>query len=479
MMKMVTLRRIKNLWTDCPQILDANDEKFCLAVFPDAYDASKSEDGLQKNKSVSMLSLGDSTLRGLMKDNRKSYGSDKVAFIAAGFTNHLKKHLANDASFRFKSGGTMSYRKSMLDKICVLVENTSPTMTAEHAIFNELSVVMLWKEKCEDSDALKGAIDELLKINTKDTIVYALFLYILAAVYGDCMGELSALYSAEAIQQVYEKSDMLDRIYTRKHIPLGEEDVTHDYVENYHVYLFRRTKDWIYDNARLKIETGNNGKYIATLILADSNTAPNISGDTARPIKRIFKGTPILSVEDESVYIIFREESTEKFAILSFRYQKFTTGKMYYRTGLLMLADQDLTKRHYPMVQKVCICKNKADEVQLACIRGMLSTTCSQIVMTETQLDQFKEEIAKLNVPWKDAFLDVYVKFIEMHVKRIKVYVFDENEILTSTFGDMSEEDRMQIMLMLKAKAAPSKGNSYNFVSSGEHIDFHKLVKEN
>jgi hypothetical protein len=95
--------------------------------------------------------------------------------------------------------------------------------------------------------------------------------------------------------------------------------------------------------------------------------------------------------------------------------------------------------------------------------------------MTEDQLEDFTNEVKAMGYPWAQEFEDSYKGFIEMHMK--KVYVFDENEIVTSTFGAFTEEQRMQIMMMLKAKAAPQKGNCYNFVSAGEHIDFHKLVK--
>lgn len=479
MNKTVTLRRIKDSWQGCAKILDMNDGDFCKAVFPDAYDERRSGDGLQKKrgrKDVGMLDLADSTIRGLMAGNRKSYGHGQEAYVAAEFTHHLRSHLATGASFRLIGGGTISYKNSMLDKIGALVSVTTPAITAEHRIFSNLSVLDVWENECEDSLALENAVKELLGFNTKEAIIYALFLYILCAVFGENISDLSELYSPDSILQVYESSDMLDRIYTRNHLPLSEIDENYDYVEKYNLYLFRRTKNWLFDGATLTFEKGIDNKYVATMILADKNTGTGGEMLDVRPIRREFRGAPVVSVGDEAVYIIFKEESTEKFAIMSFRYQKFTTGKMYYRTGALIIADPDLTKRHYPLMQKVCICKKKLDEGDLETVKGMLSTSDSQIVMTEDQLEDFSGRIKEAGYPWAEEFEKSYKDFIKMHSKR--VYVFDENEIIASTFGDFTEEQRMQIMLMLKAAAAPSKGNSYNFVSTGEHIDFHRLVKE-
>lgn len=480
MKKAVTLRRIKQYWGGCARILDMNDEEFCRAIFPDAYDEKKSDDGLQRKSGKNnpdMLALAESTLRGLMAGNRKSYGQGQRAYVAADFTKHLKAHLTTGATFRQKNGGLIGYKNSMLEKITALAALTSPEITSEHRIFKELGVTELWEaHDCREALELQGAIDELLSINSKEAVNYALFLYVLVGVFGENITELSELYSKETIQKVYESSDMLDRIYTKKHVPLSEKDENSDYAQTYNLYLFRRTKGWLFDGATLSIERGIDNKYIATMILADSNTGTGEQMTGVRTIYRVFRGATILSTEDETVYIIFREDSTEKYAIMSFRYQKFTTGKMYYRTGVLIMADPDLTKRNYPLVQKVCICKKKLEQTELMAVRGMLSTSDSRIVMSEEQLEEFTDEIRKSGYPWAEEFVKSYKEFIKMHSK--KVYVFDENEIVASTFGDFTEEQRMQIMLMLKAKAAPSKGNSYNFVSAGEHIDFHRLVKE-
>ena len=479
MNKSVTLRRIKDNWQGCAKILDMSDKEFCMAVFPDAYDKKRSRDGLQRKRGkgdISMLELAPSTLRGLMAGNTKSYGQGKEAYVAAEFTGHLRSHLSTDASFRLIDGGFVGYKNSMLEKIGNLVSITVPQMTSEHGIFTKIKISDMWEGECRDGEALEKAINELRGFNSREAVVYALFLYILCGVFGKRISELSFLYSEEAIGQVYESSDMIDRIYTKNHIPLGEIDENSDYGDKYNLYLFRRTKNWLFDGATLSIERGIDNKYVATMTLADRNTGTGEALPDVRPIYRVFRGSPILSLQDELIYIIFKEDQTERFAIMSFRYQRFTTGKMYYRTGVLILADPELTKRNYSMVQKVCICKKRLDEMELEAVKGMLSTSDSQIVMTEEQLEEFTNKVKEDGYPWAEEFEKSYKEFIKMHSKR--VYIFDENEIVASTFGDFTEEERMQIMLMLKSKSAPVKGNSYNFVSTGEHINFHRLVKE-
>ncbi len=465
----VTLKSIKSIFKGCPELLDKSDLEFCKMIFPDAYNPKVCND----SKTNNMLNLASSTLRGLMSGNRKASKNNSKAFSAALFSKHLKQHLEYDSYYTYQNG-TMrkSYKDSMLDNISVLFNNTYPKINSKHPIFNESNISANWHgSESGELVELKNALSELLAFNTDEAIIYVIFLYVLIAVFGEDISDLSKLYSQEAVRKIYMKSDVLDRIYTRYHAPFCDND----YIETeYNIYLFRGTVDSIYESATLKMTVDANGRPTAMLVISDSNESVARPGEK-RALNKIFKGVPVKSDNDDTVYMVLRNEVDEEFAFLCFKYQHFNTGNMYYRTGLFISCQQINSHNQYPSAQKACICRKELTNEELICIRGMLSIGSSRIILTEEQLINFVNEIDKLNLPFADEFKRYYLPFIELHKKT--VYLFDEMEIISSTLGSLTETERIKLMLMLKDISETQKGITSKFICADDHIGFHKLVK--
>ena len=456
----VTLKGIRECWGNST-ISAMNNVDFCRVILPDAYDPSKSSD----TKSSSYL-VDNSTLRGFMAGNKKADKKKDDSFSAARLTKHLMKQLKSNASIAYIDPSIRkACTKSMVDNIRNLVEETSPSMTPDHAVFTELSISEWWSDQnCEECNQISNAMERLLKQKTQESIAYALFLLILVAIFRHHVSELVTLYDEKVIQRIFESSNSLDKIYTRNHVPLDDPDYLD---KEYHVYLYRSTVDSLYESGTLKMTIDTNDMSTAILTLTDANSSTERHVGT-RPLDFQYKGTPVWDKTDDIVYIVIKCDKNEELRFLCFKYEPFNTGSMYYRTGLMISAEP---RNHYPQVQRVCICARAFKDDEIAVVKGMLQINRDKLVLTPDQLDNFMLEIENTNMPWAQEFKTHYKPFIELHKK--EVYVFGEAEILTSTLGDISDLDRMRIMLMLKAHSALRN----NFITTSDNKEFHMLVK--
>lgn len=456
----VTLKEIRSRWGNTA-VSEKNNVDFCRAILPDAYDPAKSGDV----KSCSYL-VDNSTLRGFMAGNKKAGTKNGDSYSAARLTARLMQQLKSSASIAYLDPTVRkTCTKSMIDNVRSWAESVSPPIMPDHPLFTELSVSQWWADPdCEECRRICRAMERLLKQRTQESISYALFLLILVAIFRHHVSELEHLYNEEALRRIFDASNTLDKVYTRNHVPLEDPD----YLDtDYHVYLYRSTIDSLYESGTLRMTVDTNGMSTAILSLVDSNSSAQRHGGS-RPVDLRYRGTPVLDKADDIVYIVFKDEQNEDLRFLCFKYEQFSAGTMYYRTGLMISPEP---RNRYPQVRRVCICSRAVDPEEIPVVKGMLQTNGSRLMLTADQLDSFMEEIERANMPWAREFREHYKPFIELHKK--EVYVFDEAEILTSTLGEISDLDRMRIMLMLKAHSATRS----SVVSTSDNTDFHKLVR--
>lgn len=416
--------------------------KFLLIILPDCYDKEKVPNIVKYKEYLAIDSnfLQDENARrnllALFSGNIRLGKKGKSYFAAASFTKQLKELLLSDEPIEYletvEQAKLCTPMENMRQKIKSFVSLTK--VEGNHTMFHQF---LLDESDLYDKN-LVLAMQRLLECNTEDSISYAVLLLILIAIFQDKMGELKKIYSESVLEgilgkttrEVQENDEMFQR---RRRFYLTDTNYMHDY----YLYLFRPNREEMYEYAHLKMECEQSDKAKAILSLKG-----NLYSPTKDKFEKVLSGTPVVSLTEQMVYIVFSNELGE-LKVLLFRYEHYVSNDMYYRTGLLV---GSRANSKVPMVQKVMITLQPLEKKQYKIAEGKLKMADDMICITEEELRHFLEEFQEES--WMSEFQVTLLPFIKEH--RYTCYRFSEKEILSYTLTKMSEREKLQLLQLLK-----------------------------
>lgn len=348
----------------------------------------------------------------------------------------IKESLDSDLMIIYKATDSKqcSVKENMLNKIENLIEKYD--LLSNKDILEEY----IQKEFLY-SDKLVNVCHELYMNQTKDSLVYLFFLFILVAIYQGDIKSFQTLYNQATITRIIHGKNQSTPIFNEvinspAFVPFNDQKYCH----HYHLYLTKARENRKWQNATIEFKLNENNKMMATLTLQDQVYDPNHIGNT---YKKIYTGTPMLNKIDKLVFTLLTS-SNGSLAILIFKYDLFESSDLEYRTALF-ISGYSLQKG--PQVQKAVISIDELKENHV--IDGILKMSNQHIMITEESLNQFMDE--NKDKEWMIEFKEKLLPFIKEHEK--KYYSFDEDEIISYTNTELIRLIKMDIAKQLKAKS--------------------------
>jgi hypothetical protein len=143
---------------------------------------------------------------------------------------------------------------------------------------------------------------------------------------------------------------------------------------------------------------------------------------------------------------------------------------MYYLSALLVrVSAQSKT----PLAMRAAIVARELNQEELPYVWGLLKASGKQLLLTEQQYRIFRE--AFRDYPWMADFETNYAPLFEAHKKT--VYCFNEEELLAWSIGDLTQEDRLRILLALRSVDNPSNVKQDKFLESVPPSRAHAIMK--
>ena len=457
MKKVVTLNSIRDVW-GLPELKEKNRQALALALVSDAFNREMTGGGL------TVQSIGDSSVGNFVSGNFRAKSRRDITNV--GLLKDMLIKIEQDTNFTYRKEldrPPTTCRRSMLRNIRYWVEQTVPAITPDHPLFTELELIEWDRIKPGERgqyQVIQGTIDALREENTPGSLVYAVFLLVMAGIFRELLATAPSLYELQTVRAYIEGIDEEEAFSGYADDPFVDPDYMHDY----HVYLFRIGYNHLYNRAELRLRM-EEGKPFARMTLHDDGSY--VKG---RVIDRIFEGVPYRSAHDKSVYAMLRDQNGAM-GILLFQHQKFNYGTMYFRSGMFITRDSGM---RVPVVQKVIICSRALSPGEYPYAEGFLKTGGSSITLTQGQLEDFMT--AFRDYPWMEEFKSSILPFIQNHA--CTCYRFDENEILAYSLTRLDEQDRLKVMLALKSLAEANRRETRNSVDCLPHPDLHKLFGE-
>lgn len=459
----LTLNFIRETWCSGTRKMDR--QFFCRQILPDAYDPELCRDqGGHFFNPEDDRRLSEQTLNGLMRGNRKS-GRD-LNFASVAFTKDFQNKLAHNSPIEYLDPNRAQEItvENMLGKLRRMIRLNCAPMDRGHMLFTHMDFSTLGEgPEQTDFDQMQLAIAMLLERGTEDSLTYALFLMIVTAILQSRIAAVKHLYSLDVIEKILasDKEAPVLEIENHYHVPFTDPN----YMHTYNIYFYKDTPGRKIWSGKLTMQLQNN-RPVATITLASQSRSP-VSGEVE--INRVFRGVPMLSKRENVVYMGLADERNT-FAFLTFAYMPFQFAPMYFRSGLLVSTAPE-TK--FPIAQRVAIVARDLKEEELPYVRGLLKTGGKQMLMTQQQYDLFLEAFREY--PWMADFLTHYAPQFEAHKKT--VYCFNEDELLAWSIGDLSQEDRLRILLALRSVDQPSNSMLEKFLESVPPTRTHAILK--
>lgn len=450
-MVLITLRRIKHTWNNY-MLRQLNDSEFLKAILPDIYNKELTSNiYLGSQHELSLLS--EERIKKFLSGNRRSEKNGKY-YAVANLTKDIKKWLLSEEKIVYKEKVKehieQTAKESMLSNISKYVKNTQPKISKNHSLFKDIP---LNKDSLYDT-YLVETIEKLLNINSEKSLTYVIFLLLLVSIFQDNIIEFKEFYLQETINK--EISYINHEQNYDINLTFNNESYTYftdpNYMNEYNFYMYKPHYTNLYYLGKFKIECDKQNIPKATLILKDEAST------------QIYTGIPMLSKNDEMVYIILTNPKG-LLSILCFRYDHFNYFEMYYRTALFIISYQ---RYRIPQVQKAVISKKRITNNDMPIIKGILKMTTDKITITENQMNDFLETFAEAE--WMNDFKKDFLPFIESH--KCQCYSFSENEIISYTLSNMDELDRLKAIYSMKSKL-----DYPNSIDCKDPEKLHRLMK--
>ena len=455
----VTLKEILLRWQQ-PILQGCSRKEFCYALLPDAYNVRFCGD---PGTTSYLDNISDSVLRKFVTGNYAQKGSERYAH--AQFTNDIIEKLRSNSIFYYKDDRPCTgYRQNMLHKIQLLVKGTLPPMTAQHPLFTQLGLVDEAQAKATPYwsylETLQRSMDRLLENGSEGALSYAVFLLVLMAILREQgMAQLFELYEPAAINRLLELENCQSDGVLTNQVSFSDPN----YMYSYHLYLYTEASDCLYKAGSLSLSRPSETRTQAAL---------NIIFEDFQGIDREsqYTGSTMFSPRDDMVYALMTSPEGQM-AFLCFKHEKFKFQKMYFRSALLI---RPAPRTHVPQVQKVILTSKNLSGEELSYVEGALKFNDAQIFLTEQQLEDFRHTFAECS--WMEEFDRTLLPFIKQHEKTY--YSFSGDELLSCSLSSLSEQERLQIMLLLKKSADSTSPELYNLIRCIDPLNIHRLFRE-
>ena len=459
MKERATLKQILLRWQQ-PILQGCSRKEFCYALLPDAYNVRFCGD---PGTTSYLDNISDSVLRKFVTGNYAQKGSERYAH--AQFTNDIIEKLRSNSIFYYKDDRPCtSYRQNMLHKIQLLVRGTLPPMTAQHPLFTQLGLVDEAQAKATPYwsylETLQRSMDRLLENGSEGALSYAVFLLVLTAILREQgMAQLFELYEPAAISRLLELENCQSDGVLTNQVSFSDPN----YMYSYHLYLYTEASDCLYKAGSLSLSRPSETRTQAAL---------NIIFEDFQGIDREsqYTGSTMFSPRDDMVYALMTSPEGQM-AFLCFKHEKFKFQKMYFRSALLI---RPAPRTHVPQVQKVILTSKNLSGEELSYVEGALKFNDAQIFLTEQQLEDFRHTFAECS--WMKEFDRTLLPFIKQHEKTY--YSFSGDELLSCSLSSLSEQERLQIMLLLKKSADSTSPELYNLIRCIDPLNIHRLFRE-
>ena len=448
--------------------------KCCRALLPDLFDASNCIRSTAYSYFEEDGGLADNILRMVVNGNRKSLSGSVQYLGCAGFVQDLIDILNHDTPFQIKKAEsddksevkTVTPRQNLFDKLQALVVTSSPALRADAPLFRQIQLEPDTPNG-RGSDAyrqLRKAVQKLLLKDNTQSLTYAIMIYVLAAWLQWRVEELPWLWDWDQVSAYLSQN--APRIAPQgpsEHVAFEDPS----YMHKYHAYLFRSTRPQLFEEGYLTIEPEPLfGSQITLELRYQSGDDPN------HFLHRRFRGIPMLSAKDSTVYAAMKEDNGA-LAHLYFPYKRFNAN-MYFRMALLVTNDPD---KSVPLPQRLILTHRALAEWEKPYVEGLLAENGDFMIFTPAMMESFLQKFRDANLyPWMPFFQAEVLPLVQeaICVKQI----FNCKLIRAHFEGTLTELQILQITLALKSIPVPGFERQGRFLPYSDNPHIHLLFRD-
>lgn len=157
----------------------------------------------------------------------------------------------------------------------------------------------------------------------------------------------------------------------------------------------------------------------------------------------VLTGTPILA--KENIYIVLTNHEGN-FVILAFSYQVYTKREMYFRCGALLASGRGPMKN--PIIQSFVLFDQDISDIEKDFLPGLLLLSDRDFHISAAKIHEAMEE---------DETVKTVFSAVQEHFKTVPYYVIRDESFLSYDNDDISKDDLLTALLLLKSKASDAK----------------------
>lgn len=394
--------------------------------------------------------LSDSTLRMLVNGNRKSKSKNIIYLAHVDFTNELISLLNNNEPYN-----NVCTRQSLYTKILDL--QCHYPITKDHPIFTNILLLPdePYGKGYQTYEKLRQILIELLEINSNESIAYALMIFILA-------GWLQ--WKIENIPWLYDKNEIFtyfNQTSIKNKSLISPLDDPH-YMHTYHAYLYRHSKNQLFEYATLTIEEDYIYGNHTTLTLRYKSGADN------QYYTLTYTGHLQHSYPDHIVSGTLTNKAGNILQI-QFYYDSFRKD-IYYRQGIVVFKS---TISASPLTQKIILTKKEVEKEKIPYIKGLLSMNTHIMIYTQSMLEIFKKQFK--DYTWYNLFNDFMLDYINSHI--MTSHLLNLDEIYAHFITSIPKNQLIEIILALRSIDLIGYEDSLHYTTFVHNQDIHELFK--
>lgn len=394
--------------------------------------------------------LSDSTLRMLVNGNRKSRSKNIIYLAHADFTNELISLLNNNEIYN-----NIRPRQSLYTKILDLQYHYP--ITKDHSIFTNILLLPdePYGKGYQTYEKLRNIMIELLEINSNESIAYALMILILAGWLQWKIEDIPWLYNQNEIYNYF------NQISSKNKSLISPLDDPH-YMHTYHAYLYRHSKNQLFEYATLTIKQDYIYTNTATLSLRYK------SGADMQYYTLTYEGHLQYSAPDHTIVGTLTNKAGNILQI-QFYYDSFRKD-MYYRQGIVTFKS---TISASPLTQKIILTKKEVEKEKIPYIKGLLSMNTHIMIYTLQMLESFKNQFN--DYTWYNTFNHDMYDYIYNHIQSSNILNLDE--IYAHFITSIPKTQLIEILLALRSIDLAGYEDCSHYATFIHNQDIHELFK--
>lgn len=449
-------------------------QKCCRALLPDLFDASQCSQSTAYPYFEKSGGLAENVLRMVVNGNRKSLSGSIQHMGCVSFVRDLINVLNNNTPFQTKVLDqnkeihmiTIPPRQNLFNKLRELVVDSSPALQPDALLFRKIQLEPDIENGrgAESYLLLRKTVQKLLLQGSTQALTYAVMIYVLAAWLQWRIEDIPWLWDWSQIA-TYLSQDAPRIIPQNAAVHIAFEDPA--YMHRYHAYLFRSTRPQLFEEGYLTIEPESLfGSQITLELRYQSGDDPN------HFLHRQFRGIPMLSAKDSTVYATMKEDNGA-LAHLYFPYKRFNAN-MYFRMALLVTNDPD---KSVPLPQRLVLTHRALAEWEKPYVEGLLAVNGDLMILTPAMVETFLAKFRDVNLyPWMPFFQAEVLPLIR---ETICVNQIFNCKLIRAHFeGTLTELQILQITLALKSIPVPGFERQGRFLSYLDNPNVHLLFRD-